>query len=250
MADQEFLASFAVDIDENGVNRLQTILSQNEAMAASLSASFDTAAASVRAFVQEISHDLPAALSLGNLPGGKALALSDIHLSLDTSLAEASADAFLAEASAPIPLSADVTAFLMQGEEALSTIRDQAENPLHLSVNTSGVISAARTAMETVRAIFSTPILLSVRAAVSSFIRLAGQSNGNAFTGLAAFGPDAEPVGRYGTGPCLGGGNGECCCGNRTFQCDSGCRDTLSQSHLALNYRSFGLTTECKDQKA
>ena len=33
MADQEFLASFAVDIDEAGVARLQTILSENRELA-------------------------------------------------------------------------------------------------------------------------------------------------------------------------------------------------------------------------
>ena len=33
MADQEFLASFAVDIDEAGVVRLQTILSDNRDLA-------------------------------------------------------------------------------------------------------------------------------------------------------------------------------------------------------------------------
>ena len=33
MADQEFLASFAVDIDEAGVARLQTILTENKELA-------------------------------------------------------------------------------------------------------------------------------------------------------------------------------------------------------------------------
>ena len=40
MADQQFLASFGVDIDESGVSRLQKILAENRMLAESLSASF------------------------------------------------------------------------------------------------------------------------------------------------------------------------------------------------------------------
>ena len=47
MADQQFLASFGVEIDESGVSRLQKILTENRTMADSLSASFDVASFSV-----------------------------------------------------------------------------------------------------------------------------------------------------------------------------------------------------------
>ena len=47
MADQQFLASFGVDIDESGVSRLQKILTENRTLANSLSASFDVASFSV-----------------------------------------------------------------------------------------------------------------------------------------------------------------------------------------------------------
>ena len=47
MADQQFLASFGVDIDESGVSRLQKILAENRTLAESLSASFDAASFSV-----------------------------------------------------------------------------------------------------------------------------------------------------------------------------------------------------------
>ncbi len=47
MADQQFLASFGVEIDESGVSRLQKILSENRTLADSLSASFDVASFSV-----------------------------------------------------------------------------------------------------------------------------------------------------------------------------------------------------------
>ena len=39
MADQEFLASFGVDIDESGVSRLQQILTENKTLAERLGAS-------------------------------------------------------------------------------------------------------------------------------------------------------------------------------------------------------------------
>ena len=44
---QEFLASFAVDIDEGGVNRLQRILESNRELAEKLAAAFDAARASM-----------------------------------------------------------------------------------------------------------------------------------------------------------------------------------------------------------
>ena len=47
MADQQFLASFGVEIDESGVSRLQKILAENRTLAESLSASFDVASFSV-----------------------------------------------------------------------------------------------------------------------------------------------------------------------------------------------------------
>ncbi len=47
MADQQFLASFGVDIDESGVSRLQKILAENRTLAESLAASFDAASFSV-----------------------------------------------------------------------------------------------------------------------------------------------------------------------------------------------------------
>ena len=63
MADQQFLASFGVDIDESGVSRLQKILAENRTLADSLSASFDAASESVKAFRESISEDFPTLFS-------------------------------------------------------------------------------------------------------------------------------------------------------------------------------------------
>ena len=56
---QEFLASFAVKIDEAGVSRLQSVLSENRELAEQLAEAFDGASAAIRSFSEE----------LGILPG-------------------------------------------------------------------------------------------------------------------------------------------------------------------------------------
>ena len=48
MADQQFLASFGVDIDESGVSRLQKILSENRTLPDSLPADANTSRPSAR----------------------------------------------------------------------------------------------------------------------------------------------------------------------------------------------------------
>ena len=63
MADQEFLASFAVEIDEGGVSRLQTVLEENRDLADQVASAFEAATAAILA-CQE------AALG-GDLPSGE-----------------------------------------------------------------------------------------------------------------------------------------------------------------------------------
>ena len=48
MADQQFLASFGVDIDESSVSRLQKIMAENRTLAESLSADVTTPRPSAR----------------------------------------------------------------------------------------------------------------------------------------------------------------------------------------------------------
>lgn len=54
---QEFLASYAVDIDESGANRLQLILEKNRELAEKVSAAFDQAKASMDKFLAGVSED-------------------------------------------------------------------------------------------------------------------------------------------------------------------------------------------------
>ena len=63
MADQEFLASFAVEIDEAGVSRLQAALEENRELAAAAAEAFSAAAAAVREYAKEISESLPGLFS-------------------------------------------------------------------------------------------------------------------------------------------------------------------------------------------
>ena len=50
MASQEFLASFGVEIDEGGVSRLQTVLSENRDLAGEVAAAFEAATAAIREY--------------------------------------------------------------------------------------------------------------------------------------------------------------------------------------------------------
>ena len=59
MPDQEFLASYAVDIDEQGIERLQSILEENRSLAESLSKTFQQAYADLDAFVREAIVSIP-----------------------------------------------------------------------------------------------------------------------------------------------------------------------------------------------
>ena len=50
MADQEFLASFAVEIDESGVSRLQQVLEENRDLAEEVASAFEAATAAIREY--------------------------------------------------------------------------------------------------------------------------------------------------------------------------------------------------------
>ena len=131
MADQEFLASFAVEIDEGGVSRLQSVLEENRELAEELASAFDAATAAIRTFSEE----------LGALPGFSGSlteegfsGLGGLALGLNTEAAEQDLQSFIALAKKPVPLSA----------------------------NASGIVSAARSAYTGVKSIFSTPVTLKV----------------------------------------------------------------------------------------
>ena len=133
MASQEFLASFAVEIDEGGVSRLQSILEQNRELADSLAAAFSAASEAIHAFSEELGF-LPGLGEGGGVTEEGFSGLSGLTLGLNTEGAEKDLQSFIALAKKPIPLSA----------------------------NASGIVSTARSAFNQVKAIFSTPVALKV----------------------------------------------------------------------------------------
>ena len=107
MAEQEFLASFGVEIDESGVQRLRDALEQNRALAEELAAAFDRARESVQAFFSELSE-----FSLPNWDGSYAQVTEQqegisIPFSLDFTKATQELNAFFKVASKGFRLNAD-----------------------------------------------------------------------------------------------------------------------------------------------
>ena len=139
MADQEFLASYGVEIDESGVSRLNKILEENRALAESVAGAFDSAAESVRNFVSEVSNSLPY-LYAGEGGGDVTenfLGDGVATLTIDLDLKQANKDlkAFIAEAKKPIPMTASASGILSAGKTALETLRSYyANNPLKIDV--------------------------------------------------------------------------------------------------------------------
>ena len=139
MADQQFLASFGVDIDESGVSRLQKILSENRTLAESLSSAFDAASESVRAFREQVTTDLPTLFSgsrYGNVTENLFGEYAGLKIGLNMTEPKKEMASFTADAKKPIPLVA----------------------------NASGIVSAARTALENVRSLFAETFTLNIRA--------------------------------------------------------------------------------------
>lgn len=134
MADQEFLASYAVEIDEAGVSRLQAVLDGNRKLADDLAAAFASATAAIRAFREELGT-LPSFTSGSGVVTESLSGFGGLTLGLNTDRAKQELESFIALAKKPVPLSA----------------------------NASGIVSAARSAYESVRSLFSSPILISAR---------------------------------------------------------------------------------------
>ena len=142
MADQEFLASFGVDIDESGVSRLQKILGENRTLADSLAASFSAAAEGVKAFKASIREDLPSFFpgsGYGNVTENLFGPAGGLKIGLN----------------------------MTEPKKEISSFTAEAKKPIGLSANASGIVSAARTALENVRSLFSETFILNIRANTS-----------------------------------------------------------------------------------
>ena len=111
MADQEFLASFGVDIDESGVSRLQQILTENKTLGDNLAASFNAAAEGVRAFKESVSTDLPSLFGsgYGNVTENLFGSAGGLKIGLNMTEPKKEIAGFTAEAKKEIPLAANAS---------------------------------------------------------------------------------------------------------------------------------------------
>ena len=124
MADQEFLASFGVQIDESGLNRLQLALQQKRELAEALAAAFDKARASVEAFFRDLSErsftgfDFSPAARVTEEQQGL-----NIPFSLDFTKATKELAAFFKAAGKALSLNADASGIIAAGQGAFSQLQ-------------------------------------------------------------------------------------------------------------------------------
>ena len=162
MAEQEFLVSFAVDIDEAGLEAIQQALSSNTAMAEGLAAAFSTAQSAIGGFFDQLSSST---LSTGETsPYQRLLALADdgieISMELDMGDAEEMLDDFLARAEEPARLTADPSGVLQAGESALDELMALYEGTeLPLNADASGVIAAGSEALSELESLYASTTL-------------------------------------------------------------------------------------------
>ena len=184
MADQEFLASFGVEIDESGVERLQIALAKNRELAEELAAAFDRARESVRAFFRDLNE-----ISLPGLNSGKASVTEEsagmnIPISLDFTKANKELAAFLKEATKAFKLTADGSAVVSAGRNALSSLQSMFAStvlPLKVQIETSGGTGSAAGAVGSAASAATASVAQTgAKAAVSSLETLMNVSSVNA----------------------------------------------------------------------
>jgi hypothetical protein len=141
MADQEFLASFGVEIDETGLLRLQEALTKNRALADELAEAFGRAQEAMTSFFDSMTEmSMPGlGFGFGEITGEAAFGLS-IPLSLDMTRAHRELTAFIREAGKSLKLSADASGVVSAGRAALNSLRSLYASttlPIRTQVQTS-----------------------------------------------------------------------------------------------------------------
>ena len=151
MALQEFLASYAVKVDEDGARRLQRILEQNRTAGAELAAVFSSARDALAALKKELSETAGLKNALeGLLSGSSRLPSGAAHGAAAGAAASAAVPAGQVGRAGVSSLAfrADFAA----ADESLAAFRKRAEaEKPKLSVNTTGITSSVSSAMATVR---------------------------------------------------------------------------------------------------
>ena len=114
-----------MDIDEAGVNRLQTILTQNRELADQLAAAFNSARASMMDFIQSATEEL-SALPFFSRPSSVEETLGasgTFSIDLDFTKASKQLETFLATAKKQFKLTADGSGIVSAASAALSQVR-------------------------------------------------------------------------------------------------------------------------------
>ncbi len=165
MADQEFLASFGVEIDETGLLRLQEALTKNRALADDLAAAFNRAQEAMTSF-----FDSMAEISMPTLDFGSGGIAGEASHGLN------------------IPFSLDMT----KTNRELNAFFKEAGKNLKLTADASGVVSAGRSALNSLRSLYSSTTL-SVRANVQTSSTSGGGINLNTMLKAATGGRFTRP---------------------------------------------------------
>ena len=147
MPEQEFLASFGVQIDEDGVNRLLQALSQNRALAEELASAFGRARETVQAFFRELNETaMPSQGVSSSARVAEEQAGFSVPLALDFTKANRDLQAFLKTADRSLKLSADASAVIAAGQSALYQLQAMFASsvlPLQASLRLSGSLPSA-----------------------------------------------------------------------------------------------------------
>ena len=203
MPDQEFLASFGVEIDETGLNRLQDALRTNRQLAEELAAAFDRARTAVQAFFREL--DETAMPNLGFSSSARVTEEQQgisLPFSLDFTKANKELQAFMKSAGKNLKLTADASAVISAGQSALASLYAlfaATVLPLQVSLRTAGSIGAvsAGAASGMAAALSSLPALLNTPSVSPSVTNNASKNvSAPVSINVTAAGSDPEAVGR------------------------------------------------------
>jgi len=142
VADQEFLASFGVEIDETGLLRLQEALTKNRALADNLASAFGRAQEAMMSFFGSMTEITMPTLDFGsgNLTDENQSGLN-IPFSLDMTKATREMTAFFKESGKNLKLTADASGVVSAGQAALNSLRTLYASttlPIKAKVTTTG----------------------------------------------------------------------------------------------------------------
>ena len=159
MAEQEFLVSFAVEIDEGGLDKMQQALQQNREMAEQLAGAFESAQGAISAFFDQLSAST---LSTGEIsPWQRLQEMSEegisVSFEVDFSQAQSDLDEFLQAAQEPLLQAYDVD--FSSAEDGLASFRQAAEEPLSLLADASMVLSEGQAALSALEQDYSGTLL-------------------------------------------------------------------------------------------